>query len=244
KLCGAQQVIIVTDTPGVMQADPRVVGANASISHLTIEEIDSMAKSGAQVLHPKSLEYKTDQFKARIVHYDDADYPTGGTEISGFYRAILRGGHERLAMVTLVGSELLTVARLWGDLGLIARRAALPLAGISLTEGFITLYVASERGVEVYRALHDHLSDWPYIKGLTIHHDVARLNIASHKFIDTPGVLQQIMRPIAEAGINVLEVLTSQSDITLFVDWKDRQRTWTVLKRLATDLNMQELLKE
>ncbi|HYE78806.1 MAG TPA: ACT domain-containing protein [bacterium] len=243
KLCAAQQVIIVTDTPGILKADPKLVGPTAHVQHLTIEEIDSIAKAGAQVLHPKSLEYKTDKFKARVVHYDEPDYPTGGTEISGFYRALLRGNNENLAMVAMVGVDLLNSPRVLGDLGILAKRATLPLYGISLTEGFLAFYVSNDRGEEVCRILSDHLEDWPYVKSIILRKGVARLNIASHKFIDTPGVLEQIVRPLAEEGINVLEVITNQSDITLFVDWADRHKTWTILKRLATDVNMEDIFQ-
>lgn len=242
KLCAANQVIIITDTPGILQADPRVVAQPTTIRHLTIEEIDSMAKAGAQVLHPKSLEYKTDRFKARVVHYDEPDYATGGTEISGFYRALLRSTPQRLTMLTLVGHRLFEANELLGQLGRLVRVAELPLYGISLTEGFLAVYLPEDRAVEVYRQLSTTLADWPAIKSLVIREGIARLNIASPKFIDAPGVLEQIMRPLATEGINVLEVITSQADITLFVDWGDRQKTWTILKKLATDLNMDEMV--
>lgn len=242
KLCAANQVVIITDTPGVLQADPRMVDDAPTISHLTIEEIDSMAKAGAQVLHPKSLEYKTSKFKARVVHYDDPDYATGGTEISGFYRALLRSTPQRLTMLTMVGSHLFEATDLLGNLGRLVRHAELPLYGISLTEGFLAVYIPEERAIEAYRQLSVTLKEWPSIKSIVIREGIARLNVASPKFIDSPGVLEEIMRPLAEEGINVLEVLTSQADITLFVDWEDRQKTWTILKKLATDLNMDEML--
>lgn len=244
KICGAQQAIIVTDTPGVLQADPRVAQDAAPISHLTIEEIESMSKAGAQVLHPKSLEYKTDQFKARVVHYADPDFTSGGTEISGFYRALLRGTPLPLAMITLVGQHLFEEPELLGHLGRLTGLTHLPCYGISLTEGFLAFYVPEERATEVYRTLASRLASWPAIKSITLRQGIARLNLASPKFIDTPGVLEQITRALAAEEINVLEIITSQADISIFVDWADREKAFRRLKRLATDFNIQEQLRE
>ncbi len=52
----------------------------------------------------------------------------------------------------------------------------------------------------------------------------------SEKFIDTPGIISKLSDPLADEGINVTEIYSSQASISFFVDWKDRKEALELLK--------------
>ncbi|MFC1654554.1 aspartate kinase [Myxococcota bacterium] len=53
---GAEEILIWTDVPGILRADPRVVQQAAVIPQIRFEEAAELAYFGAKVLHPRSIE--------------------------------------------------------------------------------------------------------------------------------------------------------------------------------------------
>ena len=42
---------------------------------------------------------------------------------------------------------------------------------------------------------------------------------------DDPGIIGEIVNPLAEARINVHDIITSATSVAIFVDWDDREET-------------------
>ena len=51
----------------------------------------------------------------------------------------------------------------------------------------------------------------------------------SRKFIDTPGIIERITRPLAENKINIIEISTMKTDILLFVDWHNKDTIYKLI---------------
>ncbi len=52
----AERVEIWSDVPGVLEADPRLVPTAATIPWLSYADATALARRGAKVLHPRTLE--------------------------------------------------------------------------------------------------------------------------------------------------------------------------------------------
>ena len=102
KLLEADEVIIVTDVEGVLDADPERVEAPGKVKYISTGDMDSLAQAGAAVIHPKALAYKSPHTKARVTHYDAETYELGGTEIAGFLKATLEFCPHPLALISVV----------------------------------------------------------------------------------------------------------------------------------------------
>jgi len=244
KLLGASEVIIVTDVKGLLKADPKRVKTSESVNYISVDEIDSVTRSGGQVLHPQSLEYKTDKMKARIVHFEESDYLETGTEIIGFYKARLKGIQKKLALITLVGENLSENRNLWSEIGQVLSDLSAPLFGLSFTEGFIGFYVDDDKADKLYGQLNEFAKNKPFIKNVIQRKGIARLNLTSHDNTENPAMLAEIFEILSERGINIIEVITNHSDISVFVDWSDRREAGKIFKRLATDVNLREVLND
>ena len=242
KLLGASEVIIVTDVKGLLKADPSKVKSTEQVHYISVDEIDSVMKSGGQVLHPQSLTYKTDKMKARIVHFEEESYEDTGTEIVGFYKARLKGIQKKLAMVTLVGENLSENHSLWKEIGGLISGISATLFGLSFTESFICFYIDESGSDELYTMLNEFAKAKPSLKNVIQRKGVARLNLTSHDNAESPEVLAGIFEILSERGISVIEVITNHSDVSVFVDWADRKEASRIFKRLATDMNLKEVL--
>jgi aspartate kinase len=186
KLLSADEVIIVTDTEGVLTADPEKVETAGKISVISTDQLDTMARGGALVLHPHSLEHKTPDMRARVVNFKSDELTEGGTLIEGFLRATLRSTPFPLALISVVGEEAIEDA-----------------------------------------SLISHL---------------ARSTISSPKFQDQPGILAHIAKMLAENEINVIDLITLQGDVAVYVDWNDREDTTRLLRRLAVSARLDEVI--
>lgn len=244
KLLEASEVIIVTDVKGVMKADPSRVGETELVNYISIDEIDSVTRSGGQVLHPQSLSYKTDKMHARIVHFEEEDFQESGTEIVGFYKARLKGIQKKLALLTIVGEEISSHQTFWKELGELLGNLNALLFGLSFTESFIGFYILDEHADELYQNLNNFVQNKPYIKNVIQRREIARLNLSSRDNADNPDMISDICDTLSERGITVIEVITNQSDISVFVDWSERKEAGKLFKRLATDINLKEVLKD
>jgi aspartate kinase len=217
---GADEVIIVTDVEGVLDADPRMAGKNAKlIEELSVEDLEAMSGAGSRVIHPRALRFKTEEIKARIMDYKNLDrLGSSGTTILGSSQASIFTNPAKLAVVTLVGTNLARQAGLLAEIA--DRLSGIPINSIVGTDRFIQIYLDDRRGEEAYSVLHNFLAEHrDAFQNITIKGDIGEIRLRSSSFIDEPGVLSEITGLISSRRINVLEIVTMLSDIYIYVHW-------------------------
>lgn len=228
----ADKVIIVTDVAGVMRGDPRLVPADRHLIRISVKEIEILSRGGARVVHPSALLHKTPKQKVVIMDFKNPDYRRGGTEIVGHIRARVFRTRERLAFLTVVGKKFLKTAGLIQKVTLELSEKSISIYGISISENYIGLYVREDLAKEAYRHVYDITHTESKFKAVSILKDIGRLRVTSSSFIEEPGVIGRIGDLLAQSGINILEMNTVKSDITLFLGQTDMSRAERLLKNL------------
>ena len=242
KYLHASEVIIVTDQQGVLKADPATVDSPEKISVISTDQLDSMARSGARVLHPHSLVHKTPDMKARVVNFESPDITQGGTLIEGFLRATLRSTPYPLALLNIVGEDFEENSKAVGNIVSSVTDAAIPVYACSLTPGYLGVFVKDEDSERAYHVMHGCIAKDKRMKSLALKKQIARVTISSPKFQDQPGILAIITRSLGEQNINVIDLVTLQGDISVFIDWAERERVIRTLRRLAVSARLDEVL--
>ncbi len=242
KLLDAEEVIIVTDTEGIMKADPRAVENPEKLSYISTDQLDSMARSGALVLHPHSLEHKTPDMRARVVHFRDEEITEGGTLIEGFLRATLRSTPFALSLISVVGEESIEDPGLISHLTACLADAGITFHGLAVTHGYMGIFVPEQQGDKAYHEIHNRLQAEASFKSLALRRNVARITISSPKFQDQPGILAHIAKLLSEHDINVIDLITLQGDVAVYVDWSEREVTIQLLRRLAVSARLDEVI--
>ncbi len=242
KLLASDEVIIVTDQEGVLQADPKAASSPEKLAVISTEQLSSMAQGGARVLHPHALSHKTPDMRARIVHHASEDITQGGTMIEGFLRAKLRSTPFQLALVSVVGDELIEDAGLLSHLSESLKDAGITVHGLAITPGYLGIFVPEGSCEEAYHRLHERLQKEEGFKSLALKRNIARVTISSPKFQDHPGILVHITKLLADAEINVIDLITLQGEVSVFVDWADREAAIQLLRMLAVSARLEEVI--
>ena len=234
----AEEVTIITDVEGILSADPRLADNPRLIEEMTVEDLETMASRGARVVHPRALRYKPAECRVRVVDFRRQEaLASSGTSVLGTSEPNLNARPEPLSMITLVGKDLAGRTGVLGELASQLGRAGIAITASTTNDTFICLYLAEAQGERAYRVLHDRMTDPSLDLGLanvTLRNGVAEVRLRSPEFLQTPGVLAEITAVLARRRINILEMITSLTDIYVYVDRGDQELTLSLLREHTT----------
>ncbi len=230
KYMNADEVVIVTDVEGVMTGDPSVVEGARNVGEITVDELRNLSFRGAEVVAPSALAYKDNRLNVRVTHYQHGDLLTGGTRIEGEFRNIVDMREQPLACLTVAGRAIRNTPgmldRLAGALG----DEDINVDAVASGMDSITFYVDAEKAERAETVLHAEVVDQDQLSSITVTEDVAVIRITGGELPDRPGVLREIVDPIAEARIDIRDLITSATSIAVFVDWDDREDTLEIVQ--------------
>lgn len=230
----ADEVTIITDVEGILSADPRLLESPRLIEEMTVEDLEVMASRGARVVHPRAIRYKTERCRVRVVDFRRQEaLAQSGTTLLGTSQPSLRCWPGGLAMVTLVGQELAPRPGLMAQLGAVLAEVGISIVASTQNDSFVCLYLSDADGDQAYRLLHDASgrAGWPF-ESVTLRRDVAEIRLRSPEFLQTPGVLGEITSSLGRRRVNILEMITSLTDIYVYVDQADKDVAMGLLSEL------------
>lgn len=229
----ADRVIIVTDVAGVLPGDPKRVRADRHLDRISVKEIEILSRGGARVVHPAALVHKLPDQKIIIMDYKNRDYLQGGTEIVGHIRARVQRTPAVLAFLTVVGDDFLSTPGLLKKITERLSHRAISIFGISLSEQYIGLYLRESQSEKAYAEIYEITHREPRFKAVSILKNIGRLRVTSSSFIEEPGIIGRIGDLLALNNINILEMNTIKSDITIYLAQTDMTQAFKLLKNLA-----------
>ena len=229
----ADEVVIVTDVKGVLSADPRLAENPRLLQELSLADLEMISGAGARVLHPRALEYMNDNLRVRLLDYRELEQlEETGTSVFGKSETALYRNPDELAMLTLVG-ELDALEGLQGILLNWLDHAGLKPAAASMSPHFICYYLPSKVADESYAQLHSMLGRAGIdLTSLSLRGGIGELRLRSAKFIEQPGALAEITGVLANARVNIVEVITGLTDISVFVEHRSLDRAEMLLRRV------------
>lgn len=230
----ADEVVIVTDVQGVLSADPRLADNPRLLQELTLEDLEVISSAGARVLHPRALKFKGEHLRVRLMDYRALDrLEDSGTSVLGKSETTLYRNPQELSVLTVVaGSE--EQSSLLGTMLTWAQAARLPLAGSTTGQRFLCLYLPSQLAESALGALHNTLREkFPGFINLSLRGGLGELRLRGSKFVDEPGVLAEVTSILANARITITELITSLTDISIFVSFSELDQAETLLRRVV-----------
>ncbi len=234
KCLDATEVVLVTDVEGVMSADPRNIGNPKLLDKVHAEELCDLARYGARIVKHNALHYKDPEINAKVIHFRHGDLSKEGTIIEGSTaeaeEANVELYPEPLAMLTVVGEGMQdtpgVLVQALDPLG----DSEINIYGVSIGPRSFSVYVTEEESENAIKIIHESVDESNVMKSTTSREGVAMIVTESEKFIDTPGIISKLSNPLAEEGINVTEIYSSQASISFFVNWEDREEAFNLLK--------------
>jgi len=220
---GAEVCEIYTDVDGILTADPRVVPSARLLHHIAYEEILELAAVGARVMHPRAVEIG-ELYGVRI-HVRSSFHKRPGTMIVS---AVPMEDRNRVrGVATELGVAKLTVLGVPDRPG-VAAAIFEPLsgAGISVdvivqnvsTHGHTDLtFTVNEAEASKSLKLVEPVAEEVGAGGVSHAGSLAKVSLVGTGMLGTPGIAARMFRTLAESGINIEMISTSEIRITCIV---------------------------
>ncbi|MFA9516740.1 aspartate kinase [Halopenitus sp. H-Gu1] len=226
----ADEVVIVTDVEGVMTGDPRVVEGARNVGRITVDELRNLSFRGAEVVAPSALSYKSEDMNVRVVHYQHGDLLDGGTRIEGQFENLIDMQEQPLACLTVAGRAIRNRPGILADLSDALQTEDINIDAVASGMDSITFYVDRERSETAETLLHERVVDDDTLSSVTVHDPIAVIRLTGGELPNRPGIIKEIVSPLAAAGINIVDLITSATSVALFVAWEDREEALRIVQ--------------
>jgi aspartate kinase len=226
---------IYTDVDGVFTADPRLVRGARRIPRITYEEMLEMAACGAKVLIPRCVEYAR-RYNLPI-HVRSSFSDKIGTWVSGragdeseeagMEQAIISGvAHDRSeGKITVVGvpdkvGAAATIFGIVAEAGVNIDMIVQNVSAIATGRTDISFTLPGADGLqtqETLRAAQDKIG----FQDLLYDDRIGKVSLIGAGMRSHPGVSAKFFAALAEAGVNIQMITTSEIRISVVVGQND-----------------------
>jgi len=241
---------IYTDVPGILTTDPRLVPEAQLMDAITCNEMLELASLGAKVLHPRSVEIARNYGVPLVVRSSWTDDPgTWVTSIKPQERSLVNleiakavdavefdTNQARVALLR-VPDKPGVAAKLFGEIA--RQNVDVDLIIQSIHEGntndiaFTVTTPILKRAEAVAAAIAPALRNPANPKSdeaeVMIEQYVAKVSISGAGMIGRPGVAAKMFATLAEAGVNIQMISTSEVKVSCLVDATDCDRAVAAL---------------
>src|SRR5437868_2772619 len=227
---------IYTDVDGVYTTDPRVVPEARRVGRISYDEMLELASLGAGVMHSRSIEFGkkfdvpihvrssfTDQTGTMIVADPERpDQPVSGAAITKdeariTVQGILDKPGASLEIFSRIAAKNISVDMIVQNVGESGR------ADISFTVPQNELDTALEAVREAVKVVG--------AGGITSDANVAKISVVGLGMARQTGVAQKMFRSLADAGINIQMITTSEIKISVLVSRDRAQEALRIVHR-------------
>jgi aspartate kinase len=226
----ADEVVIVTDVEGVMTGDPHVVEGARNVGEITVDELRNLSFRGAEVVAPSALSYKQEGMDVRVVHYQHGDLLTGGTSVEGEFTQLVDMEESKLACLTVAGRAIRNEPGILARLSSALADSSVNIDAVASGLDSVTFYVDDDAAERAENILHREVVGDDSMSSVTVEEDIAAVRLTGGELPNQPGVLRGFVDPLADARINVLDLVTSATSVAIFVDWDDREAALDIVQ--------------
>jgi aspartate kinase len=231
---------IYTDVPGILTTDPRIVLAAQLLTEITADEMLELASLGAKVLHPRAVEIARNYGVPLVVRSSWTDEP--GTwvvspipqpraltdlEIARSVDAVEFAANQAKIAILRVPDRAGIAGQLFGAMA--TENVDVDLIVQSINEGntndiaFTVSKQMHKRAQAVAEAVAPVLYDRsiPSNAEVLVAADIAKVSISGAGMIGRPGVAAKMFKTLADAGVNIQMISTSEIKVSCVIPDKD-----------------------
>jgi aspartate kinase len=246
---GADFCEIYTDVPGILTTDPRLVPEARLMTEITCDEMLELASLGAKVLHPRAVEIAKNFGVPLVVRSSWTDDPgtwvttptpkprsLQGLELTKAVDSVQFDGAQAKVALLRVPDRPGIAARLFGEIA--RQQVDVDLIIQSIHEGnsndiaFTVMSNALAKAEAVAEAIAPVLrgpSGNPEDAEVIVEKGAAKIAIAGAGIIGRPGIAAKMFATLADAGINIEMISTSEVKVSCVIAECDGGRAIEVL---------------
>ncbi|WP_440766497.1 aspartate kinase [Natronorubrum sp. DTA7] len=225
KYMDADEVVIVTDVEGVMTGDPHVVEGARNVGEISVDELRNLSFRGAEVVAPSALSYKGGNLDVRVVHYQHGDLLSGGTSIEGEFKNLVDLRERPLACLTVAGRAIRNQPGIFNHLSEALSESDINIDAVASGMDTVTFYIDEAEAERAENILHREVIARDELSSVTVDSPTAVVRVTGGELPNQPGIISEIVNPLAEERIHLQDIITSATSVALFVEWDDREKT-------------------
>ena len=214
---------IYTDVDGIFTADPRVVRTARKLAFIRYDEMLELAAVGARVLHPRAVEIG--ELYGVPIHVRSSFHDGVGTMIVAQVpmeeRQRVRGiaQESNVAKITILGvaDRPGVAAAIFEPLGKAGISVDVIVQNIGRSGHTDLTFSVAESDLEAAVKLVKAAIKKVGARSVTSAGGIAKLSIVGTGMLGTPGIAGRMFRALADAGINIEMISTSEIRITCLV---------------------------
>lgn len=238
---GALRCDIYTDVEGVYTTDPRIVPNASKLDSVSYGEMLELARVGANVLHPRSVE-TAKQFNVQMRVRSTFNLENLGTLITG------EENMEIYKPVTGVAADLSQARIVFCDVPDAPGHAAKLFRALSAGNISVDMIIQSyarksnntndiaftidKTDLENAKPVLNKIKDELGASAIFIDEDIAKVSIVGAGMIDRPGIAATMFDAIASEGINIKMISTSEIKISCLVENSEAKRCVQILHEI------------
>ncbi|WP_072622603.1 aspartate kinase [Spirulina major] len=244
----ASQCEIYTDVPGILTTDPRLVPTARLMPEITSDEMLELASLGAKVLHPRAVEIArnygiplvvlsswTDEPGTRVVSPLPQARSLHNLEITKAVDAVEFDTDQAKVALLRVPDRPGIAAKLFGEIARQNVDVDLIIQSIhegntndiafTVVQGLLTPAEAVADAIAPVLRDH-HPSDAAEV---LVQRDIAKISIVGAGMIGRPGIAATMFKTLADAGVNIDMISTSEVKVSCVIGAQDCDRAIAAL---------------
>ena len=220
---GAGVCEIYTDVDGIFTADPKVVRSARKLSHIQYDEMLELAAVGARVMHPRAVEIG--ELYGVPIHVRSSFRDGAGTMIVAHVpmedRQRVRGiaQETNVAKITVVGvrDRPGVAAAIFEPLGAAGISVDIIVQNIGRSGHTDLTFSVAESDLKAAEKLVKVAARTVGATRVSSAAGIAKLSIVGTGMLGAPGIAARMFRALADAGVNIEMISTSEIRITCMV---------------------------
>jgi aspartate kinase len=230
----ADRCEIYTDVDGVYTADPRVVKNAKKIDEISYDEMLELASLGAKVMQARSVEFAK-KFKVEFVVRSSFNRNPGTLvreEHAKMEDVVLRGVSldKNQAKVTILGvpDKPGVAAGIFSALAAAGTNIDMIVQNVSAQGTTDLTFTVNQDDLPAARTVIDAQSSQIGAKSYTAQGGISKLSVVGIGMRSHTGVAAALFSALAQAGINIQMISTSEIKISVIIDEADGARATQV----------------
>lgn len=228
---GAREIQIWTDVPGVLTADPRIVGRAHTIPRLSYAEAAELAYFGAKVLHPKTIQPAVEQhIPVRICN---SRAPETGSTLVCAETETSPHTVKAIAHKTGVTTIAVTSARMLGAYGFLHAIFEIFDRYRTVVDVVTTSEVSVSLSLDKAGDLSPILTELESLGSVSVEKKRAIVCVVGEGLRGTPGIAGRVFSIIGDINVSLISQGASSINLTFAID---EDRVAEAVRRLHVGL--------
>ncbi len=228
----ADRCDIYTDVEGVYTTDPRIVPNATKLSEISYEEMLELAHVGANVLHPRSVEtakqYNVPLRVRSTFKLDDLGTYITGVDNMEIYKPVA-GVAADLSQIRVVicdvPDEPGSAAKIFDALSKSDVSVDMIIQSYGRNDGTNDVaFTVSKSDYEKTMEIVKNVIKEIHAASVLVDEDIAKVSIVGAGMVDRPGIAASMFKALAEEGINIKMISTSEIKISCLVEKNDAHK--------------------